>query len=124
MRLLLDANAFFWWVTDSPRLTQVACNAVGDNTNEILVGVGALWELGIKRSLGKLHFPFDFETVLRDEGFGVLHIGFAHLRALHALPQHHRDPFDRMLIAQAQAESIPIVTGDRNFTAYEVAILW
>jgi PIN domain nuclease of toxin-antitoxin system len=124
MRLLLDANAFVWWVTDSARLTAKARAAIADEANDVIVGIGALWELAIKRSLRKLHFPFDFETVLRDEDFRMLAIGFPHLSALGALPQHHHDPFDRLLIAQALVEGIPIATADRRFAAYGVQIVW
>ena len=124
MRLLLDANALVWWVTDSPRLTASSRAAIVDATNEVVVGIGTLWELAIKRSLQKLHFPYDFETVLREENFQVLPISFAHLHALDDLPQHHRHPFDRLLIAQALSEGIPIATGDRRFAAYGVQIVW
>jgi PIN domain nuclease of toxin-antitoxin system len=124
MRLLLDANAFIWWVTASRRLGAQARGAVGDQANEVVIGIGALWEMAIKRSLQRLHFPFDFETVLRDENFGVLPISFAHLRTLDTLPLHHGDPFDRLLIAQALAEGIPIATSDRRFAAYGVQIVW
>ena len=124
MRLLLDANAFVWWVTSSPRLTARAQATIAEKANEVEVGIGAIWELTIKRSLQKLHFPFDFETELRNESFRVLPISFAHLRALDALPQHHGDPFDRLLIAQALAEGIPIATADRRFPAYGVQIVW
>ena len=124
MRLLLDANAFVWWVTSSPRLTAAARITITDDANEIEVGIGAVWELTIKRSLQKLHFPFDFETELQNESFRVLPISFAHLRVLDTLPQHHGDPFDRLLIAQALAEGIPIATADRRFAAYGVQIVW
>jgi PIN domain nuclease of toxin-antitoxin system len=124
MRLLLDANSFVWWVTASPRLTAAVRAVIADRTNEIVVGVGAVWELTIKRALRKLRFPFDFETELRNENFGVLPISFAHLRALDGLPFHHGDPFDRLLIAQALAEGIPIATADRRFAAYGVQIVW
>ena len=124
MRLLLDANALVWWVTDSPRLTARSRAAIADVTNEVVVAIGALWELAIKRSFQKLHFPFDFETVLREENFQVLPISFAHLHAFDALPRLHRDPFDRMMIAQALAEGIPIATGDRVFAAYGVQVIW
>lgn len=124
MRLLLDANAFVWWVTDSPRLTTKARTAIADTGNDVTVGIGALWELAIKRSLQKLHFPFDFETVLRGEDFQVLPIGFAHLRTLDTLPHHHHDPFDRLLIAQGISEGVPIATADRRFAAYGVQIVW
>ena len=79
---------------------------------------------GIKRSLQKLHFPYDFETVLRGEDFQVLPIGFAHLRTLDTLPHHHHDPFDRLLIAHGISKGIPIATGDRRFAAYGVQIVW
>ena len=124
MRLLLDANALVWWVTDSPRLTARSRAAIADATNQVVVGIGALWELAIKRSLQKLHFPYDLETVLREENFEVLPISFAHLHAFDALPRLHRDPFDRMMIAQALAEGIPIATGDRVFAAYGVQVIW
>jgi PIN domain nuclease of toxin-antitoxin system len=124
MRLLLDANAFVWWVTSSPRLTATARAEIADGANDIAVGIGAVWELTIKRALGKLHFPFDLETELRNENFAVLPIGFAHLRKLDGLPRHHGDPFDRLLIAQALAEGLPIATADRRFAAYGVQIVW
>lgn len=124
MRLLLDANAFVWWVTSSSRLSATAHTAIAAETNEIFVGVGAVWELTIKRSLQKLHFPFDFEAELRNENFRVLSINFEHLRALDDLPLHHRDPFDRLLIAQALAEGVPIATADRRFATYGVQIVW
>ncbi|HWD60188.1 MAG TPA: type II toxin-antitoxin system VapC family toxin [Stellaceae bacterium] len=124
MRLLLDANALLWWVTASARLTQTARNAIADPANEIAVGIGSLWELAIKRALRKLDFPHDFETVLRDEGFALLPIGYLHLRALEGLPFHHSDPFDRLLIAQATAEQIPIVTSDKSFPRYDIRVIW
>jgi PIN domain nuclease of toxin-antitoxin system len=124
MRLLLDANSFLWWVTGSPRLSEVTRRVIADEGNEISVAVGSLWEIAIKRSLGKLQFPHDFETVLRDEGFLLLPVAYAHLRALEALPHLHRDPFDRLLIAQSIAERIPVATADRQFGAYGVEIVW
>ena len=124
MRLLLDAHSFLWWVTASERLTETARNAITDSHNDVVIGIGALWEIGIKRTLGKVHFPFDFEEVLGAENFGILPIAFTHLSVLDRLPLHHRDPFDRLLISQSLAERIPIVTGDREFAAYGVGIIW
>lgn len=124
MRLLLDAHSFLWWVAGSARLSDAARDAIADPANDVVIGIGALWEIGIKRSLGKMHFPFDFETVLVAENFGTLPIALAHLRALDALPRLHRDPFDRLLIAQALAEGISIATGDRAFAPYGVKIIW
>jgi PIN domain nuclease of toxin-antitoxin system len=124
MRLLLDANSFLWWVTGSPRLSVAARDAISDGANKTCVAIGSLWEIAIKRSLGKLQFPHEFEPVLRDEGFDLLPITYAHLHALEALPLHHRDPFDRLLIAQALAERIPVATADQQFAVYGVELLW
>lgn len=124
MRLLLDANAFLWWVTDSTRLSATAREAIADDQNVVLMGVGSLWELAIKRSLGKLDFPHDFQTVLRNEAFELLPITYDHLHALEALPLQHRDPFDRLIIAQAITENLTIVTSDQKFALYDVRVLW
>ena len=124
MRLLLDAHAFLWWVTDSSRLSDEARGAISEPANDIAIGIGSLWELAIKRTLRKLDFPFDFEVVLRDEGFDLLAINYGHLRALEHLPLHHGDPFDRLLIAQATTEKLSIVTNDRAFSHYDVSVVW
>jgi PIN domain nuclease of toxin-antitoxin system len=124
MRLLLDANAFLWWVTDSPLLSIGACEAIADDANSILVGIGSLWELSIKRSIGKLDFPHDFQTVLRDEIFELLPITFQHLAVLGSLPLRHRDPFDRLLIAQSIAENVVVVTNDQKFALYDAHTYW
>jgi PIN domain nuclease of toxin-antitoxin system len=124
VRLLLDAHSFLWWVTASERLTETARNAITDSHNDVVIGIGALWEIGIKRTLGKVHFPFDFEEVLGAENFGILPIALTHMSVLDRLPLHHRDPFDRLLISQSLAERIPIVTGDRVFAAYPVEVVW
>ena len=124
MRLLLDAHAFLWWLTGSRALSVPARHAVADPGNEVLIGIGTLWELTIKRSLRKLNFPHDLENVVRDEGFTVLGITLAHLRMLESLPHLHRDPFDRLLIAQSLTEQVPIITGDREFGAYGPILIW
>lgn len=125
MRFLLDSNAFLWWRNGSRRLSRQATDAIRDPKNDTAVSVVTFWEIAIKRALGKLHFLEDFEDVVRDEGFILLSITYGHLRALESLPLHdHRDPFDRMIIAQALAEGIPIATADRRFAAYGVQIVW
>ena len=90
----------------------------------MLISIAALWELTIKTSSGKLNLPDDLETMVVGQGFAVLSVGFPHLRRLEGLPQLHRDPFDRMMIAQALAEGIPIVSGDPVFAAYGVPLIW
>lgn len=124
MRLFLDTHAFLWWLTGSAALSSRARQAVADPGNEILLGIGTLWELSIKRSLRKLNFPHDLEIVVRDEGFVVIGITLAHLRMLETLPHLHRDPFDRLLIAQSLADHIPIITGDRAFGGYGPMLIW
>jgi len=89
-----------------------------------MLGIGTLWEITIKRSLGKLRFSHDLEIVVRNEGFGVIGVSFAHLRLVESLPQLHRDPFDRLLIAQSLEDRLPIVTGDRAFAAYGAMLIW
>lgn len=124
MRFLLDTNAFLWWRSGSDRLSTRVSDRIGDPDNDIVVSIASLWEIAIKRGLGKLRFLEDFEEVMTDEGFALLNVTYAHLRMLGDLPQHHRDPFDRLLISQSLAERIPIVTDDRAFTAYGVGIIW
>src|SRR5436305_11741800 len=107
----------------SPALSGAARAAIADPTNEVLISIASVWELTIKVSSGKLNFPADPETIIRAEGFALLAINFAHLRQNGALPFLHKDPFDRMLVAQAMVEAAPLVTGDRQLTRYGVPIL-
>ena len=108
MRLLIDSHAFLWWSEASPHLSPAAGGAIADPTNEVLISVAALWELTIKASSGKLNLPADLETMVASQQFSLLSITFLHLRQLAILPRRHRDPFDRIIIAQALAEGIPI----------------
>ena len=113
MQLLIDSHAFLWWSDTSRTLGSAAHEAIADPANEVLVSVAALWELTIKTSSGRLSLPADLETIVANQGFAVLSIEFPHLTHLAGLPRLHRDPFDRMMIAQTLAEGIPIATGDR-----------
>jgi PIN domain nuclease of toxin-antitoxin system len=124
MRLLIDSHAFLLWSETSPALGSAAHEAIADPTNEVLISVAALWELTIKTSSGRLSLPADLETMVASQAFAVLSITFPHLGRLAGLPRLHRDPVDRMIIAQALAEGIPIATGDRVFGAYGVQIVW
>jgi len=124
VRLLIDSHAFLWWSEALPALGTAAHGVIADRTNEVLISAAALWELTIKVSSGRLSLPTDLETMVANLGFAVLSITFPHLRRLADLPRLHRDPFDRMMIAQALAEGIPIATGDRVFAAYGVQIIW
>ena len=124
MRLLIDSHALVWWREGSRALTTAARDSIADPANDVLVSIAGLWELAIKEASGKLKLPADLETIVVEERFSVLAINFDHLRRLKALPRHHRDPFDRMMIAQALAEGIPIATGDRAFARYGLQIVW
>jgi PIN domain nuclease of toxin-antitoxin system len=125
VRLLIDSHAFLWWSEASPALGPVARDAIADPTNEVLISIAGLWELKIKQSSGRLTLPADLEKMIAKQRFSVLPITFVHLRRLGTLPrQSHRDPFDRMMVAQSLAEGIPVATGDRIFAAYGVQIVW
>jgi PIN domain nuclease of toxin-antitoxin system len=124
LKLLLDTHALIWWTADAPDLPDRARDVIADPANEILVSVASFWEIAIKRALGKLEFPEDFETTLTEEGFALLPITFGHLRSLERLESKHRDPFDRMLVAQASADGLVVVTGDPTIGQHEVTVIW
>jgi PIN domain nuclease of toxin-antitoxin system len=124
VRLLIDSHAFVWWRAGSGALSATARDEIADPANEVLISTAALWELTIKEASGKLSLPADLDTIVTDEGFSVLSITVIHLRRLKTLPRIHRDPFDRMMIAQALAEGISIATADRIFGNYGVPIVW
>lgn len=122
MRLLLDTNALLWWLADED-LTTRAREAIADPVNLVTVSAVSAWEISIKKALGKLAAPDDLEQQVLSGGFEPLPITIAHGIAAGQLPRHHEDPFDRMLIAQAVAEGLTIVTRDKRFGDYEVALL-
>jgi len=123
MRLLLDSHALLWWLDDAPTLSADARAAITDPENLVVVSVASLWELAIKVMIGKLDLPGDFEEVLSRQGFQLLDVNANHVYALRSLPLHHRDPFDRMLVAQARVEGLRIVTRDAWVASYEVPVL-
>ena len=122
MRLLLDTHALLWWLADEG-LTDQAREAIADPANLVMVSAASAWEISIKKALGKLTAPDDLERQVQESGFIALPIGLAHGIAAGQLPRRHDDPFDRMLIAQAFAEGLTIVTRDKRFAEYEVAML-
>lgn len=123
MKLLLDTHTLLWWLSGDPTLADAATAAIADASNLVLVSVATAWEMAIKRSLGKLHFPDALATALDDEGFQVLPISLGHALRAGALPRHHDDPFDRMLIAQALLDDLTVVTRDEQFSRYGVTVL-
>jgi PIN domain nuclease of toxin-antitoxin system len=123
LRLLLDTNVLIWVLTTPERLSEAATVAIRDRANDIFVSMASPWEISIKQALGNLSLPDDLETQLADESFELLQISMLHTRAVETLPHHHRDPFDRMLIAQAQVEQLTLVTSDRMMRRYPVATM-
>lgn len=122
-RILLDTHTILWWLADDPRLGSSARSVIGDERNEAFVSAATAWEISIKRSLGKLEAPEDLGAIIEDEGFSPLPISFFHGERAGALVALHRDPFDRMLIAQAQAEGLELVTADTRLAEYGVRTL-
>lgn len=120
MILILDAHALLWWMTDSPQLSSAARQAIAAPANDILVSAATIWELAIKRASGKLPVPPDVPAAVERAGFGAIAITGADAEAAAALPTHHRDPFDRMIIAHALRLEAVIVSRDRAFAAYQV----
>lgn len=124
MKLLLDTPAFLWWMADSSRLSPRARSEISNPENEILFSIASAWEISIKRSLGKLKAPDDLAAAIDEQSLDLLGITLAHINALGQLKHHHRDPFDRMLIAQASTERARLVSGDAIFLSYGADILW
>ncbi len=124
MRLLLDTHILLWWLADDPALPLQARAAISDSGSEVFISAASVWEIAIKRALGRLDFPVGQMAAILDEaGFTPLAIGVTHGVLAGALPAHHADPFDRMLVAQAQHEGMTIVSVDRMIRRYAVAVL-
>ena len=123
MQLLLDTHTFLWWLSDWERISESARAAIADPNNEVLVSAVTGWEIGIKKARGRLVAPDNLAAVVEEKRFEHLSLTFAHAERAAALPPHHRDPFDRMLIAQAQAEGLVLVTRDSRIADYEVATM-
>lgn len=123
MKLLLDTHVVLWWRTDSPRLKRVIRRTIG--TAEIVwVSAASGWEVAIKQSLGKLRLEDPFAEMVAGSDFQELPVTLRHAAEIRALPPHHQDPFDRMLIAQARTEGATVVTHDRQFEPYDVPVSW
>jgi PIN domain nuclease of toxin-antitoxin system len=123
VNLLIDTHVLLWWLDDSPRLGRAGRTAIADNQNFIAVSAATAWEIAIKQAAGRLEAPADLLGAIDAEGFDPLPITFPHAREAGALPRHHADPFDRMLIAQARLEALTLVTADPNIAHYDVAVL-
>lgn len=127
MRLLLDTHAFIWWDRDPAKLPAQIYAACMDNKNTLCLSAVSVWELQIKIGIGKLHFERPLQRVVEEQmanGVEILPVKLSHLWQLADLPPAYGDPFDRLLIAQAIAEDIHLVSADRVFSSYPVKLLW
>jgi len=123
LRILLDTHYLLWWLGDTDDLGTQGRQLISAPENLIFVSVASLWELRIKEQIGKIDLPSSFSEVLRQQAFEILAVNVAHTEALQTLPLHHRDPFDRMLVAQAKVEGLTLLSRDRIIACYEVACL-
>lgn len=127
-RLLLDTHAFLWWVEDSPQLGAAARRAIVDTKNDCFLSIASCWKMAIKSSLGKLRLTEPVERYISEQvaanSFGILGIELRHIAKIEKMPFHHRDPFDRLMIAQAMTDKLTIVTADKAFGSYGVKTLW
>ena len=128
MRVLLDTHAFLWWITDDPKLSLRAGEIIKNMDNEVFVSAASGWELVIKTQLGRLKIsenPIDFiREQIQLNAFQSLAIRMNHALQIFSLPGHHKDPFDRLLVAQAQVEEMSILTADPQIARYDVAVIW
>ena len=123
MNLLLDTHVLLWWQFEDPRLRANARTAIAE-AEAVFISAVSAWEIAIKISAGRLHLPEPIKHAMEASGFRALSITFEHAAQVAALPRHHADPFDRMLIAQAQGEDLSLVTNDRRIGDYDVPIIW
>jgi len=128
MRVLLDTHAFLWWITDHPKLSSRAREVIGDGSNELLLSAATGWEIAIKAKLKRIRLPEPPGHFISEQmtlnGIQGLPVQMGHALHVYTLPDHHRDPFDRMLVAQSQMENLPILTDDPLISLYRVKIIW
>ncbi len=123
MRLLLDTDIVLWWLSDNPLLPAAARGAISSPDNEVMVSAAAIWEIAIKKAVGRLEAPDDLLEVLTTSELETLEITASHALLAGGLAPHHSDPFDRMMIAQARAENLTLVSVDERFPHYDVELL-
>jgi PIN domain nuclease of toxin-antitoxin system len=123
-RLLVDSHVLLWHVLDDARLGPAPTAAIEGDDAEVFVSTASLWEIAIKSALGKLKAPDDLPEQIEALGFEPMQVTVEHAWHVRTMPRHHGDPFDRLLIAQAQIERMPIVTADPAFEAYGVDLVW
>lgn len=128
MRALLDTHAFLWWISGDDRLSDRASQTIADGRNEIFVSAASIWEIAIKARLGRLSIPGDPGQFIGgqvvENAFRGLPIVAGHALRIWELPDHHRDPFDRMLVAQAQVEGLALISRDPEVARYDIEVVW
>ena len=123
MNLLLDTHVLLWWLDDNPALSNSCRSKIADGNNLVFVSAAVIWEIRIKQALGKLKIPSAFREILDQQSFNWLSITVEHAHALEGLPAYHRDPFDRILVAQARVEGFTVVTHDSVFRRYKIPVM-
>jgi len=127
VKLLVDTHAFLWFMAGDEQLSGVARRAMEDPESDWCVSAASVWEISIKASLGRLTLPAPAEAYFAEkvrQGLRVLPVEWLHAAAVERLPFHHRDPFDRLIVVQAQAEAVPVITKDAIFSRYGIAAVW
>ncbi len=128
MKILLDTHTFLWWITDNPKLSSRVRKIIGDGRNELFLSAASGWEIAIKAQLGRIKIPDKPELFISEQmvanAIQGLPIQLSHAVHVYNLPIHHRDPFDRMLVAQSQLEGLPILTDDLRISQYPVKVIW
>jgi PIN domain nuclease of toxin-antitoxin system len=122
--ILVDTHVLLWHLTDDPRLGPVPTDAIEEHGFDVFVSAASIWELAIKSALGKLQIPDDLPGNVVQNGFRLLDVTPEHAWATRSLPMHHRDPFDRMLVAQAKVEGLLLLSADPALSAYDVSLAW
>jgi len=120
LNYLIDTHVLLWWLADDPVLTKTARNFIGNEENLIFVSAASVWEIIIKKAIGKLEAPDDIDLILKENNFKELPMTLTHVMMIANLPNHHHDPFDRMLIAQAKCERMTLITADAKLALYDV----
>jgi len=128
MKALLDTHTFLWWITDNLKLSSRVRKIISDGKNELFLSAASGWEIAIKAQLGRIKIPDKPELFISEQmlanAIQGLPIQISHALYVYNLPPHHRDPFDRMLVAQAQLEGLPILTDDPQISQYQAKVIW
>jgi len=128
MKLIVDTHTFIWFFRGDPKLSTTARQLIENMDNEVMLSIASVWEIAIKQSIGKLSFGLPFKAVivekLKQNQVEIIHVTLDHIETVATLPLHHRDPFDRLIIAQGIVENLPIISADAIFDAYPIQRVW